>query len=84
MALKINGTTAVTDTPTLSWNNISGKPVYVSGLIKTFIGDGVTPQANAVCSNATYYSANGSLQLWFDTNCTVNCVCDCGGGDGDG
>lgn len=76
MAYYIGGTLVFDNNAMTHWNNVSGKPDYVSGMNRIVYGDGYS-----IPSQATNVAFSGStLTIWFTTNCNCVCVCDCGDG----
>jgi hypothetical protein len=74
MAIKIGSTIVFNDSSQMSWNILNSKPDIISTLVKTKTGDGNNPSA-APAYNVNYSSANGRLEILYNTNCA--CVCDC-------
>jgi len=77
MAIKIGSTIVFNDSSQMSWNILNSKPDIISTLVKTKTGD-LTVDGSAYDVN--YSSANGRIEILYDTNCACVCACDCGVG----
>jgi len=77
MAIKVGSTTVIYSNTSIDWAIISNKPQYIGSYIESIVGDNST---NGPAANVAYYSANATLEIWFNTNCVCVCVCDCGDG----
>jgi hypothetical protein len=77
MAIKIGSTIVFNDSSQMSWNILNSTPQTVSSIVTTLTGDN-TGGTGSPAYDAVYTQANGTLQLYFNTNCA--CVCCCGTG----
>lgn len=76
MAIKIGSTIVFNDSSQMSWNILNSKPQVISNIVSNLVGDG-TSGSGSPAYDAVYTQANGTLQLYFNTNCACVCVCCC-------